>query len=343
MPQATLQNLRERIAKGKPVPALALLGTDPYLRDQCRNAIIEKFVPEAAREWAVTRIAASAGGLEELLDRARMMPMLTPVQVLILEDAEALERGGDETSEKIAESLSAYLANPAPFSIVIFVAEGLDKRRKLYKTLADKALLVELSAGGEDVAALAVEMAHELGAEINPRAAEELAEATNGELAKVRLELEKLSLYAAGRRIESADIEALVVSAQKFTVWKFADVLALRDRRAAMEFLDGLLREGELPAQIVGALAWMYRKLLEAREMPPNTNPYQAARELGMRSESAGVALAQSRKFTREALLAGIVALTEADNELKSGAPNPRATMEFLLARLTAAGAATAA
>jgi DNA polymerase-3 subunit delta len=342
MPQATFERLIDRISKGKPIPALTLLGSDPYLRDRCRDAVIEKFVPAAARQWAVTKISVSAGGLDELLERARMMPMLSPVQVLLLEDAEALDREG-ESSEQVTEGLSAYLDDPAPFSILIFVAEALDRRRRLYKTLAEKSLFVELSVGREDVAALAADLARELGAEIAPAAVAELVDVTNGEPSKVRLELEKLSLYAAGRKIEVADVEALVVSAQKFTVWKLAEVLAARDRRAAMEFLDGLLREGEQPAQIVGALAWMYRKLVEARELPPNANPYQVARELGMRPETAAIALAQSRKIPKDALLSGIVALAEADSELKAGASNPRAIMEFLLARITATSAASVA
>ena len=343
MPQATIENLLDRIAKGKPLPAIVLLGSDPYLSDRCRSALIEKFVPSAAREWAVTKIAASREGLSELLGRARMMPMLSPVQIVILQDAELLERGGEEASEKSADELSEYLADPAPFSIVIFEAASLDKRRKIYKALADKALIVELSPGGANVAALAADMTRELGAEINPEAAAELAEAVNGELSRVRLELEKLSLYAAGRRIEVADVEALVVSAQKFTVWNLAEVLATRDRRAAMDFLDGVLRTGEQPAPIVGALAWMYRKLIEARELPAGTNQYQAARELGTRPETASIALAQSRRIPRDALLAGLVALAEADSDLKSGKPNPRAILEFLIARLTSQGAASAA
>ena len=343
MSQSSIENLLDRIAKGKPIPAILLLGSEPYLSDRCRAAMIEKFIPEAAREWAVTKIEASSDGLAELLSRARMMPMLAPAQILILQDAESLERGGEEASEKSAELLSEYLADPAPFSVVVFEAASLDKRRKLYKALADKALIVELSAGSANVTALASDMARELGAEISPDAAAELAEAVNGEISKVRLELEKLSLYASGRRIEVADVDALVVSAQKFTVWNLAEVLASRNRRAAMDFLDGVLRAGEQPAQIVGALAWMYRKLIEARELPAGTQPYQAARDLGTRPETAAIALTQSRRISREALLAGLVELAEADSELKSGRPNPRAILEFLIAKLTSSGQASAA
>ena len=339
MPQATLENLMQRIAKGNPVPAILLEGTDPYLRDRCRAALIEKFVPEEARDWAITKISAAGGGWEQMLERAQTVPMLSPHQVVFLDGMEALERLGDEAAEEVGKALRAYLKNPAPFSIVVFEAEKLDGRRWVAKLLEANALVVELSTGGEDVNALTLEMARELDAEIDLAAAADLAEAVNGEPAKIRLELEKLSLYAAGRKIERADVDSLVVSAKKYTVWKLTEVLAARDRRAALEFLDCLLREGEQPAGIVGALAWMYRKLIEAKELPPGTNQFQAARDLNMRPDGAGIAMAQSRKIPREQLLEGIVALAEADSALKSGGPNPRATVEFLIARLTATAA----
>jgi len=343
MPQVTVENLSQRIAKGQAIPAIVLIGTDPYLREQCRKSLIEKFVPEGARDWAVTRLSASGGGLEDMLERAETVPMLSPHQIVFLDRLEALERGGDEASEAAAKRIEAYLENPAPFSIVVFEAEALDRRRRLFKILAEHAMVVELATSVEDAAALAVQMARELGAEIDTRAAAELAEVVNGEAAKMRLELEKLSLFAAGRRIEVSDVEVLVVSAKKYTVWKFTEVLAAHDRRAAMEFFDSLLREGEQPAAIVGALAWTFRKLIEARELPPGTNQFQAARDLGMRPDAAGVAMAQARKIPREQLVSGIVALAEADSALKSGGPNPRATMEFLIAQLTATAAKASA
>lgn len=342
MPQTTLENFLQSIAKGKAVAAILLHGTDPYLHDRCRKALIEKFVPEAARDWAVTKLSAPGGGWKEMLERAQTVPMLSPHQIIFLDGMEALERLGDESSEEIAEALKAYLKDPAPFSIVVFEAEVLDRRRWVSKLLTANALVVELSTGSGNMAAFASDMAREMDAEIDPTAAAELVEAVNGEPARIRLELQKLSLYAAGRKIESADVEALVVSARKYTVWKLTEVLAARDRPAAMDFFDCLLREGEQPAGMVGALAWTYRKLVEARELPPGTNQFQASRDLGMRPESAGMAMAQARRFAREQLLEGIVALAEADSALKSGGPNPRATMEFLIARLTAVPAKAA-
>ena len=90
-----------------------------------------------------------------------------------------------------------------------------------------------------------------------------------------------------------------------------------------------------------GGLAWMYRKLVEARELRGATNGWQAARALGMRPEQAELAIRSARKIPKNRLLDGLRALQEADSRLKGGAQDPRATMEFLVWRLSGDQAAS--
>jgi DNA polymerase-3 subunit delta len=198
---------------------------------------------------------------------------------------------------------------------------------------------VELSDDPEERARLAVpisfEIAKELGATLEPDAAEELCEILNGELAGIRTELEKLTAYAGDqRKITRADVELLVISARKYEVWDLADMLAARQPAKALEFLDRLLREGEAAPALLGALAWMYRKLLEAQELPGGTVGWQAASRLKMRPNAAELAVRQARKFPKTQLTNGLAALYEADSRLKSGGTNQRAVMEFLVSQL---------
>lgn len=343
MPATSAEKLIERLAAGKPIAAVVLEGADTYLREMCRKKIVETCVPEAARDWAVTRIAVRDAGWDEVLQQAETMPMLASRQVIIVESAESLEEVGDDSREKIVKALEAYFESPAPFTILLLEAAALDKRQKFYKLLSEKALIVQLTLGDESAASLAVQMAEDCGVEIERAAAALLAEILNSEPARIRIEIDKLAAYVQGRgRITAADVEELVVAARKNTVWQLADMLATRKRNAALAFLDNLLREGEQPIGVVGALAWMYRKLIEARELPPGTNGFQAARQLGMRPDAAETAVRQAHRIPKKDLLAGLVALAEADSQLKSSNPNPRALMEFLIVRLTSISASAA-
>jgi len=332
--------LIERLASGKPIAAVVLLGTDHYLREMCRNKIIEACVPESARDWAVARLSARGAGWDEILGRAQTLPMLAPRQVIIVEEVESVEKLGEKARDEVLAMLGGYFESPAPFTLLLLEAAALDGRQRFFKLLSEKALIAELTIGPESAAALAAQMAKDLRAEIDREAAAMLADILNGAPARMRIELEKLATYAQGRgRITVSDIETLVVAARKNTVWQFTETLASRNRAASFAFLDNLLREGEQPAMIVGALAWTYRKLIEARDLAAQTNGFQAARQLGMRPEAAETAVRQAHRIPKKDLLAGLAALAEADSQLKSANPNPRAMMEFLIARLTSSAA----
>jgi DNA polymerase III subunit delta len=341
--------LLARLSKGKPVPALLLLGTEPYLRDACRAQLIETFVPEAARVWAVSRFSADRGEVQNALEQAQTLPMLASRQVVFLADVEQIESLGEKQREAAITQLEAYLGDPAPFTILVLEAGALDQRMKLAKLLSDKTLVVDVGLG--DVAeerqaaavALARMIAKEMKVEFEKGAAEDLAEMVSADLMRLKTEIEKLVTYVGIRRlIRRQDLTSLVVSEKTTTVWELANMLAARQHRKALEFLDCLLREGEEPLQILGAITWMYRKLIEASEVRGVANGWQAARALGMPPERAELALQAARKISKPRLLEALRALQEADSRLKGGVEDPRSVMEFLVAELNSSGARVA-
>jgi DNA polymerase III subunit delta len=343
MPSMPLDRMFDNVSRGKRVPAILLLGSDAYLRDLCRRKIIDGYVPENARDWALGRISAREAGWDEVIGRAQMRPMLSETQVIVVEDVASVEKLGEKSREEIVSALEGYFESPADFTVLLLEADSLDRRQRFSKLLQEKAIVVELTIGNESAASLAEQMAKDLGAEIDRETAALLADILNREPARMRIEIEKLATYVGkAGRIAIEDVEALVVTARRNTVWQFTEMLANRRRDAALEFLNNLLREGEEPIAIVGALAWMYRKLIEARDLAPRTPGFQAARQLGMNPQAAEAAVRQAHRVPKSELLAGLGALAEADSQLKSASPNPSAMMEFLAARLTFSGAAAA-
>lgn len=332
----SFDKLAERVARKKAEAAIVLCGSDAYLLDICRKTVVDAYVPEGVRDWAVSRMDVRESGWDEVLQRAETMPMLAQLQVIFVERAESVEKLGDAAREKVVKALETYLAKPAPFTVLVLEAESLDGRQKFAKVLEDKATVVELSIGGESAAALAAQMAKDLGVGIDRDAASLLAEILNNEPARIRIELEKLAAYARGTdHITSADVEKLVVAARKNTVWQFADMIASRKRDEAMKFLDNLLREGEQPIGLIGVLSRLYRQLIEARQLPATMNMYQAASILRVPPVAADSILRTARRIPKRELLGGLVALAEADSQLKSSNPDPRAFIEFLIAQLT--------
>jgi DNA polymerase-3 subunit delta len=346
MARISPQELLERLKKAKVIPVLLFLGDEPYLRDTCRRLLVETFIPEAARTWGLSRYSADRGETQSALEQAQTLPMLSRQQVVFLEDVEKIEKLGEKNRDAAVEQLEEYLANPAPFTVLVLEATTLDQRMKLAKLLAEKTLVVEVGLGENieqrlgAVVALAKSMAGKEKVEFEKGAAEDLAEFVAANLIRLQTEIKKLATYAGDRKvIRRQDVVALVISEKTTTVWELADLLASRQQKKALEFLERLLRDGEEPMQMLGALTWMYRKLIEASEVRGVANGWQAARALGMRPEQAELALQSARKIGKARLLTSLRALQVADSRLKGGADDAQAVMEFLLIELTGAAA----
>src|SRR5882724_9695959 len=350
MARVSSQELLARLKNGKLIPALLLLGDEPYLRDACRKVLMETFVAEAARDWGVSRYSADRGETQRALEQAQTLPMLSRQQVVFLEDVEKIEKLGEKHRDAAVEQLEGYLKDPAPFTVLALEATALDQRMKLAKLLAEKTLVVDVGLGEnpEQRISAAIGLARQFAVEekvqLETGAAEDLAEFVAADLMRLKTEIVKLATYVGDRKmIRRQDVSALVISEKTTTVWELADLLASRQTKKALEFLERLLRDGEEPLQMLGALTWMYRKLIEASEVRGVSNGWQAARALGMRPEQAELALQSARKIGKPRLLNGLAALKVADSRLKGGADDTRAALEFLLVELAGSRAVKAA
>lgn len=343
MPAISLESLIARLTKSKAGPSLLVLGKDAYLRDALRERVIEALIEPATRNWAVSRFSADEGEFANALAQARTVPMLARRQVVIVTDLDALEGTPEEKREAETRDLADYLADPAPFTILILESKELDQRTRFAKMLLEQTLVLaaELPEDPRErvrtAAMMAAQIARKRDSSIEDDAAEELADLCNCDLAAMQSEIEKLATYAGpGQPIRRSDVEALVVSEKKYSVWELAEVLATRQRERAFRFLANVLEQGEAAPALIGAMAWMYRKLIEAQQLSPHTSSYQAAGRLGMRAATAEMAMRHARKIPRRQLVQGLRALYDADSTLKAGSTNDRAVMEFVLAQLTA-------
>src|SRR5437879_8374918 len=135
------------------------------------------------------------------------MAMLSPHQVVFLEDTEAIEKLGERNRDEAVAQLGAYLEDPAPFTVLVMEATGLDQRMKLGKLLAEETLVVECGLGenaGERQAvavALARAIGKEQGVEFEKGAAEDLAEFVAADLTRLKTEIDKLATYVAEKRV----------------------------------------------------------------------------------------------------------------------------------------------
>src|ERR1700751_4621411 len=142
MPMIAPESLTSELKKHKAGLFLLILGKDTYLRDAFRKPVIETSIDPATRAWALSRCSAHEREFANALAQARTVPMLAQRQVVIVSEIEALEEMPDEKRDAETKDLGEYLADPAPFTVLVLEAGHLDQRTKFAKMLAESALVL---------------------------------------------------------------------------------------------------------------------------------------------------------------------------------------------------------
>ncbi len=255
-------------------------------------------------------------------------------------DSPGAAGGGD------AAPLAAYLKDPTPGVTLVFEAirhdfEGEDKRkqdrvRKFYAAIPD---VVELQKYSPHEARVEAEsLIRQAGFRMDAAALDLLIEALGAEIARVAVEIEKLSLFAGDRVIGVDDITALVPDARATTIFALVNALGRRDRARALGILDTLTREGEYLPLALAFLSTQFRMALVAREAG-----LKSSQQIQGHFSRLGVPMWGSRaeqvyqtvsKFTRPQMERALGLIYQADKGLRDARPDDRIVMETFIMEL---------
>jgi DNA polymerase-3 subunit delta len=357
----TSQQFLSHLKQQEPAPAYLFIGPEPYQRDFCRNALIQRAVGGAEeRENGLTRYDLQESSLDVALEDARSLSLFTSRRVIVISDAErALPRSkaaADEASEdagttgkEAAAALEAYLRDPVPGVVLVFEVtrydfQGEDKKKierveKFYSAVPVKVEFPQMS--GHQARSFAQNLARKAGLKIGDAELDLLVEALGGEAARIAAEIEKLGVYASeGREIGAADISQLVPEARESTIFALVGALGRNDRAAALDVLDTLIKQSEYLPLALSFLATQFRLALAAKEAglrtPQQIQGHFAKQGIpmwGSRSEQVFQTLSNFSKTRLETALSTIYS---ADKALRDARPDDRVVMEEFVLRLTA-------
>jgi DNA polymerase-3 subunit delta len=238
------------------------------------------------------------------------------------------------------------MKDPTPGVLLVFEAirfdfEGDDKRkqervRKFYSAIPD---LVELRRyPSHEARAEAEALARRAGFRIDPAALDLLVEALGADVARIAVEIEKLSLYAGNRVVGVDDIAALVPDARSTTIFALVNALGRRDRARALEYLDTLTREGEYLPLALAFLSTQFRMAMVAREAGLKSSQQVLGHfsrlgvpMWGSRAEQVSQTAA---KFSQPQLERAMGLIYDADKGLRDARPDDRIVMEKFILQL---------
>ncbi len=320
---------------------LSFFGDETFLRRRALTMLRTHYFPPASEAGlGDLAIDLTEGCLQDFLNQARTLPMLSPVKLLILKNADRLPAG------EIGR-LGDYLQHPAAKTVAVFeFAPDFNPKRPRDHTAAEKNLLKLTEAHTTCFLFQRLRMDALVGflqryAEserygLDRSTIQYLAERLGGDMELIVSEMEKLYLHAgAAGAVERADIERLSIRNPMATIFDMLDDLACRQAKSAHARLTTLLDGGEHPLGILTMLNRFFQQVAVYKSL---RNKGATEREILSHMRLQAFQLKNIERahcnYSAEEAWHCLSLIGQAEEEFKSIRVNPRDHMELLLLRL---------
>jgi DNA polymerase-3 subunit delta len=227
------------------------------------------------------------------------------------------------------KELEAYLAAPAPTTVLALVGDGVKSDSALAKTVAKKGQVLAYDVTKKKLPEWVAEQFARLGASADRDACRALVEAVGDDVATLASEIQKLATWAGGEQITRATVEELAVGLAETPIFAVTDAWGRRDVAATLRATESLLdrthrtRSGELIRLVASLVGHVGRVRKASRLADEGVRSSEIASRLKMHPFVAEKATKQAANFSPEELAEATVRLAELDAGAKGGSRLP--------------------
>jgi DNA polymerase-3 subunit delta len=338
------EDLRNQLRRREFAPVYVLFGGETYLRDLAAKTIADLLLSDSAlREFNEIEHSLNTIKVHHALADAEQFPMIDSHRVIKITDVVvSASVGKDNLREEDEEALMRYLKRPAATSVVIFVANELDKRRKISKLLLENSVAVEfLRLKDPELTRHARDEVRKLGADFEERALGRLVSLVGDDVRKLTIEIEKLAVAALPEKfITSELVESLVANSREISNFDLTDHMLSGDKSRSLQILKKILDDGAEPLMLLGLIASNFRRLFTAKEMMnEGVDRSEVARVMRLPYSKQGQFLETARRTDKKKFSWIIQRIAQTDLAIKTskgggGPKGSRLQIEILVCEL---------
>ncbi|HMH43572.1 MAG TPA: DNA polymerase III subunit delta, partial [Pyrinomonadaceae bacterium] len=306
-----------------------LYGSEVYLRDQATRLITETALTGTLlREFNDSSFNLLTNDVRDAIAVAEQLPMMSGRRVIRLRNFAKLREADEEFVLK-------YLERPVETSVVIFIGDDVDKRKKFGKKLLAGAAFEFQPLKPNELPSWIKSHLKTLNAEIEPQAMSRLTDMAN-DLLTLTNELNKLATAALpSGRITVDLVDRLVKRSREHMNWDLTDSIVSRDRRTALKVLREFLDDGAEPVLLTGVIAGTFRRMSLAKELlARGASPNEIFSEVRVPSFKQRAYLSMLSRIDSKTMAGMIQRIAATDLAIKTSKATPRMQMEMLVCEL---------
>lgn len=303
---------------------LYLYGEEKFLLERSLKKLLDKAIPVDARDFNLSVFHCKDFSADRLLESVRTYPIFFQRRVVLVKDAHLIP------APEIDRLLS-YIHAPISETMLIFISEKIDGRRKFFVEFKKYGELVEFKKIYDNhLPAVVRGLARQEDLTLTDAALALFCKRVGSNLQDVYTELIKLGAFLGeGRLADVADVAAVVSGTRQESVFALNEAIGDRQTQRAIKLVAELLDERVPALLILSMMVKHMRCLCKVHEM---------VSQKSSRAEIAKVAevnpyfldglIRQSRNFPSEGMPRVFEKLLETDLALKSAGAHPAVLLE---------------
>jgi DNA polymerase-3 subunit delta len=251
------------LKKGSLAPFYLFYGPEEFWIELTIDTIKRAFIPDSAKDFNLETLYAGDVSPQEMLNRARLIPFMSPYRLIIV-------RGTEHFSKGDLGLFLSYLDSPVDSTCVIWVSGTTNLTGSFYKRFEEHSRAVNFRRLTERQAYGWIQRrAEELGLRMDQEASAFLYQMVGSSLRDIYNEIQKLSLRFPDSRIAVAQVRELATFSRFFSVFDLVDFVSQKDVPHALEVLNRLFetqgRDSNSVLGIMGMVARQVRLILKAK------------------------------------------------------------------------------
>ncbi|MFZ4521312.1 MAG: DNA polymerase III subunit delta [Bacteroidales bacterium] len=240
-------------------PVYLLHGEESYFIDMVSDYIEQHVLSDLEKEFNQTIAYGKDSNVFNLMSYAKRFPMMANYQVLIVKEAQDLDK---------IEDFQTYVEHPLTSTILVLCYKygKLDKRKGLYKAIEKHGIAFESAKLYDNkIPEWINDYLHQRKYAITPKAAALLTEFLGADLGKIVNEIQKLLInIPPGTEINETYVEKNIGISKDFNVFELQKALARKDVLKANQiilYFAANLRENPL-VKVIPILSAYFSKVL---------------------------------------------------------------------------------
>ncbi|MDO4552322.1 MAG: DNA polymerase III subunit delta [Bacillota bacterium] len=338
------QKIEKALKEGTLKSPLIFYGREQYLVDWAVGAIEEKYVSPACRELDLSRPEPETLSFSVLQECCETLPLFSEKRLVVISQFAPLRGQGAKGFSKEDEGqLAEYFQKLPESCILVFTAEQVDKRLKLYKAAEAAGAAYDFTVLSEDLLRGFIhKRLRKAGKTAAPAVVEQLMSMSgyyekDGDYTLYNLEndIRKAVAHATGEELRLQDVADTVSGNLDTDVFALVDALSRHRKDAAFQKLQDLLRSGANHYQLLALICSQFELLLKLKEMRDEGMSLETIRErLGVHEFRLRKAAGFGDRYTAPQLRRILCSAYDVDRNIKDGFLEPSLALEMFVAEI---------